>query len=334
MEKTNKGKSELLSHILHGVLFGILVVDKNGIITFCNKQALVNLNIEKEIPVVIDSHFSKHLKKLPVLEILLQNQLSQSSNSFDLIATPFEEKLLTVRGRFISDNLVLTIDDVTQVKKQEQANLKAILQRQESDRNRLAREIHDGIGPVMSAMLLHLDAIKSELNEIPQNTLMKINTIGELIHEAASDIRSISHSLMPGALEDLGLVAALDNLCRKANESERIIINFYHSGIEDRLHIYLALGLYRIVQELLNNAFKHSQASVINIQLIKHPSSILLMVEDNGIGFSKTEIKRYVNNGIGLRNVQTRSKALGGQFNIDTQKGKGMIATVEIPFKI
>jgi signal transduction histidine kinase len=324
---------DFLVNTLDGVSFGVFVLDENGIITVCNEQALVNLKIEKNISEVIDTLFSEHLGELPVLENLLGSNLSKGNKSFDLVNISFEEKQLNIRGRFTSNGLVVTTEDVTQVKKQEQVNLKAILQRQDSERNRLAREIHDGIGPVMSAMILHLDAIKSELNEIPQKTLRKINVIDELIHQAANDIRSISHALMPGALIDLGLVAALNNLCQKANESERIKINFYYSEMEDQLNVNLALGLYRIAQELLNNAFKHSQATIINVQLVRHPGSILLMVEDNGVGFRKAEIKQHVNNGIGLRNVQTRSKALGGQFNLDTQKGKGMIATVEIPLK-
>ena len=181
--------------------------------------------------------------------------------------------------------------------------------------------------------MLHLDAVRSELSDLPEKALKKIEIMAELIHEVANDIRSISHALMPGALLDLGLVATLENLCQKANESEKVQVNFYSSGISEQLSKKLTLGIYRITQELLNNAFKYARARTINVQLIRHPNSILLTVEDDGVGFEKSDLSRLVNNGIGLRNIQSRSRALGGRFNIDSKKGRGVFATVEIPLK-
>lgn len=322
---------ELLVAMLDAVPFGIVAIDLNGRIIMCNGEVLVELNIEKKVSEVIETHFSDYLENIPTLKEMLENQLAKGSQTFDLTAIPFLEKLLTIRGRPIINGMIITIEDVTKAKEQERTNLNAMLEGQETERRRLSREIHDGIGPVMSTIKLHLDAVKSELNEVPEKTLKKINSMSELIHEIADDIRSISHALMPGALVDLGLVSALENLCQKANESEKVQVNFYHSGMEKRLDIKLALGLFRICQELLNNAFKYAQATTINVQLIRYPESILLMVEDDGIGFDKKEIKNLINNGIGLRNIQTRSRALSGNFNIDTQKGRGVLATIEIP---
>ncbi len=333
MQKNNYTETqEFLVAILDTVPFGIVAIDSNGFVIMCNEEVLVELNIEKKIEEVIETHFSDYLQNVPSLKDMLENRMAKGSKSFDLTAVPFLEKLLTIRGRPILNGMIITIEDVTQAKQQERSSLNAMLEGQETERRRLSREIHDGIGPVMSTIKLHLDAVKSELEEVPEKTLKKINSMSELIHGIADDIRSISHALMPGALVDLGLVAALDNLCQKANESEKVQVNFYHSGMERRLDIKLALGLFRITQELLNNAFKYAQATTINVQLIKHAESILLMVEDDGIGFDKTEIKLLTNvGGIGLRNIQTRSRALNGHFNIDTQKGRGVLATVEIP---
>ena len=322
---------EFLVAILEALPFGIVAIDMNGYITMCNEQVLIELNIKKKIAGVVEKHFSNYLENVPILKEMLENRLAKGGKPFDLTAIPFYEKRLTIRGRTILNGMIITIENVTHAKEQERSNLNAMLEGQETERRRLSREIHDGIGPVMSTIKLHLDAVKSELKEVPEKTLKKINSMSELIHGIADDIRSISHALMPGALVDLGLVAALDNLCQKANESEKVQVNFYHSGMEKRLDIKLALGLFRIAQELLNNAFKYAQASTINVQLIKHPESIMLMVEDDGIGFDKTQIKDLINNGIGLRNIQTRSRALNGHFNIDTQEGRGVLATIEIP---
>ena len=322
---------EFLVAILDAVPFGIVAIDLKGYVIMCNEEVLVELNIEKKVKEVIETHFYDYLENIPSLKEILETQLAKESKSFDLTSVHFFERLLTIRGRSILNGMIITIEDVTKAREQERTNLNAMLEGQETERRRLSREIHDGIGPVMSTIKLHLDAVKSELNEVPEKTLKKINSMSELINDIADDIRSISHALMPGALVDLGLVSALENLCQRANESEKVQVNFYHSGMEKRLDIKLALGLFRISQELLNNAFKYAQATTINVQLIRYPESILLMVEDDGIGFDKTKIKALINNGIGLRNIQTRSRALGGRFNIDTQKGRGVLATIEIP---
>ncbi len=322
---------EFLVSIIGNVPYGIIAVDMEGYIIMCNEKALAHLNIEKTVNEALETYFTDYLAELPSFRNILENRLISGRKAFDLNAIPFHENYLTIKSRRILNGMIITIEDVTYSKELENFNLNAMLKGQESERRRLAKEIHDGIGPLMSTIKLHLDTVQSELEDVPPKVLKKINSMGELIHEVADDIRNISHALMPSALIDLGLVAALDNLCQKANDSGKIQVNFYHSGMENRIEQNMALGIFRITQELLNNAFKYAQANIINIQLIKHPESIMLMVEDDGIGFDKNRLKDQIGNGIGLRNIQTRAKTLGGHFNLDTQVGKGVLATVEIP---
>ncbi len=324
---------EFLVSILGAVPFGIMAIDMEGLLTMCNEEALANLGVKKKVMQVIETDVMEYLTDLPELPEALNHCFTHGRRAFDLDAVLYHEKYLSIRGRRILNGMIITIEDVTEVHEHELANLRAMFKGQEVERQRLAKEIHDGIGPVMSTVKLHLDAIKSNTTDLPQGAVKKIDTMSELIQQAAADIRSISHALMPSALMDLGLVAALDNLCQRANDSEKVKIDFYHSGVKERLESQVALVLYRIAQELLNNAFKYSQAKVISVQLIKHPDSLLLMVEDDGVGFDPSEINGNTDHsrGIGLRNIETRTKFLSGFFTLDAVKGRGVNATVEIP---
>lgn len=324
---------EFLLTILRGLPYGVIAVDMDGYITMCNEQALKHLDVNKRDAALLETSIFDYLEKAPILIDVLENRLARGRAAFDLTVLAYEEKYLTIRGRRILNGMIITIEDVTQSKKQEKINLNAMLEGQETERRRLAEEIHDGIGSVLSTIKLHLDAVKSDLTDVSEKTLKKINIMSELIQETANDLRNISHALTPSALIDLGLASALDNLCQRANQSEKVQVEFYQSGMEERLDLKLALGIFRIAQELLNNAFKYAQAKVISVQLIKRPDAILLMVEDDGVGFDNTAGKKIINKGIGLRNIRTRTKYLGGHFMIDTQKGRGVLATVEVPLE-
>ncbi|MBN2521496.1 MAG: sensor histidine kinase, partial [Bacteroidales bacterium] len=198
------------------------------------------------------------------------------------------------------------------------------------ERKRIAREIHDGIGPLLSTIKIYLESASDDLKEGKNNKVFeKIANITQMIDSVAIDIRSISHDLMPRVLEDFGLVAALENLCDKMNKLNKINVTFYTSGINGRFK-KLEFGIYRIAQELMNNAFKHSEAKNLTLQLIQHKNSIVLMTEDNGIGFDLVKITKE-NTGIGLKNVEARVKALGGILDIDTAIGRGVTTTIEIP---
>ena len=122
------------------------------------------------------------------------------------------------------------------------------------------------------------------------------------------EVRTISHNLLPPSLKDFGLTIALEDLCHKIEQSGQNI-TFSSFQMNERIELVLELGLYRIAQELINNAIKHANASEIHVQLINHGDMLMLMVEDNGTGFSVKEVDEK---GIGLRNIGSRVKSLKG----------------------
>lgn len=332
MQDKNWDNQEFQDSVLRNLPVGILIIDVNGRVLTSNPLAFENLGMHMEEHSSGALDFFDYLDSMPAWGKVLKSQLKKQDKPFDLPPLNIRNKHIRFKGNPFPNGMIITVEDVTSRKKREQSNVKAVLENQENERRRLAREIHDGIGPVLSIIKLHLDAVKSDLGEMPDKTLKKMNTMSELIHQVSDDIREISHDLMPSALVDLGLLAALENLCQKTMESEKLQVHFYSTGLNQKLDDHLALSIFRIAQELLNNAIKYSNAKNINLQLIRHPKSLLLMVEDDGIGFDKTKISELVQKGIGIRNIQTRTTALGGKLNFDTQTGRGVLATVEIPF--
>ncbi len=331
MQNNYLNSPEFWDSVLKNLPIGVLVIDLEGNVLMCNNQAYKNLGIPSKSGVPAPFNLPDFLESMPAWGKVLKSQLKKQEKPFDLYPLLIRGKHIRFKGNPFANGTIIIAEDITRRKKREQSNLKAVLEGQENERRRLAREIHDGIGPVMSIIKLHLDAVKSELVEAPEKTLNKINTMSELIHQVSDNIREISHDLMPSALKDLGLVAALENLCLKTNESKKMHVRFYTTGMTENLDNQIALSIFRIAQELLNNAIKYAKANNINIQLIRHPKSVLLMVEDDGIGFDKSELSQILEKGIGIRNIQTRTAALGGRLNYDTQNGRGVLATVEIP---
>lgn len=322
---------DFLAAILDGLPVGVIAFNMQGAITMCNDRLIQSLGIDKTSSQLLEGNILPYLRELPELHQTVVQCLTEHRNPFLFDALPFLDRYLSIAGRRIPNGMVLTVEDVTSKKQQESDNLNAILQAQENERQRMAREIHDGIGPILSTIKLHLGSLYKEVGEVSAKTKARMVTMSELIQEVATDIRDISHTLMPSVLTDLGLVAALENMCRKADNAGVIDVKFFHSGFHERMESSLALGVFRIAQELLNNALKHAKAEQINVQLVKHPHSIMLTVEDDGDGFDDDPDGSPAEAGIGLRNVETRTAALGGQFHLEAQLGHGVLATIEIP---
>ncbi|MBP6412340.1 MAG: sensor histidine kinase [Bacteroidia bacterium] len=214
--------------------------------------------------------------------------------------------------------------------RQKELQSKAILEAEETERKRIAAELHDGVGQILSAAKLNLSSLGSHLDNSNQQATLPYTTSIELVDDAVKEIRAISHNLMPNALVKSGLVAAVKEFVSKLNNSDKLKINLEITGLQQRLEPTSETILFRVLQELVSNIVKHANANQISIQLLQHENEITLMVEDNGIGFdtsSKDEM-----NGLGLKNIQSRIAFLNGQFNIDSATGKGTTVVIEIPF--
>lgn len=333
MIRNNTETHDLLVSVISSSPYGIIAIDINGTIVMCNKLVVQHLNLASKPKSLVEKELAPYLLNLPRLTKKIRNCLEKGRKAFDLNNVKlFDGRILNIKGRKIINGMIITTADITETKQLERKVLNAMILGQENERQRLAKEIHDGIGPLMSTIKMNLESVKSELTNIQPKTMQKIANLEELVQNVAIDVRSISHALMPSAIKDFGLVSTVDNLAVKVNSSETISVQFFHNGMEGRFNPEIEMGFYRIIQELLNNAFKYANAETITIQLIKYPEHITLTVEDDGNGFDINQIDSS-RNGIGLNNIKARVIALNGFLNIDSSPGRGVTTTIEVPIK-
>ena len=207
--------------------------------------------------------------------------------------------------------------------KEKQAGLNAVITAQEDERKRIAKDLHDGIVQQIGSVILgwrRLISNKSDENSAEKHLL---NTL-----ESSSDeLRALSHRMMPRALGELGVIAAIDDLLHKSLINTGITYTFEHFGLSQLLKDATEICLYRVCQELVNNLIKHSKASQVSVQVYNTEHYLMMIVEDNGIGFQPTE----TNKGIGLLNITTRVKALEGSVSFEPGVEKGTLITLKIP---
>jgi two-component system NarL family sensor kinase len=213
------------------------------------------------------------------------------------------------------------------LKEQEIKSINAMLEGQDKERKRIAEDLHDRLGSTLSAVKLHLNSINGDVvKTVPMPLYQNLNG---LLDKAVSEVRDIAHNMVSGVLTKFGLVAALQDLKGTIEASGKIKVELLVMNLDERLDGQVEITLYRIIQELVSNILKHAKATEITIQLNRFNQELLVMVEDNGIGFEPAMISRE--KGMGLRNVESRATALGGRINVDSGRGRGTTTTIEIP---
>ncbi len=313
--------------------FGIISVDDEGKISHANRLAKVLLQINPPNRKIIQESVLDLLGHIPSLHSILSRSL-EKKKSFNTEAINLNERFIIIKGVHIQKGFICIINDVTKLIEMETGSIQSIIAGQEKERQRIARDIHDGIGPLLSYSKLELDAFLDEYEDLPDKiSVEKLLNISQTLDSITKDLRDLSHHLIPRLLEEFGLFSAFSNLTTKLNNSIKSKVAFY-SNLESEVRFdrELELNLYRCGQELLNNAVKHARASEILVQLIKHDHSIVLMVEDDGLGIKQFENKSS-DKGIGLTNIETRVRTFNGEFLLESAENKGTTASIEFPLK-
>jgi signal transduction histidine kinase len=323
---------DFFSSVLNNSTIGIIALDSEGRIKLVNDLANRLLDMKLRSGQTDGPDLVQCLEHFPALQDILSKSLGKGGGPFEIRAEFFRDNYLNIRGTAIPKGYILTIDDITSQKEMEANSVLSIIASQENERSRLAREIHDGIGPLLSTAKLELDSFLDEIRDDEHHlTYEKLLNIREIIDSITNDLRDLSHHLLPRLLDEFGLYSACKSLVNRINSSGAANVEFYCNFTnETRFDRNIELNLYRCGQELLNNAIKHSKADEILVQLIKHDSSIVMMVEDDGIGFRSGE-SNPEHFGIGLTNIETRVRTLDGEFTIDSVVNRGTTASIEIP---
>lgn len=213
---------------------------------------------------------------------------------------------------------------------QKQQTTRAVLDAEERERRRIAGDLHDGVGQILSAALLNLSYLKKGISAGQETDVSVLDNALHLVKDSYEEMRSISHQIMPNALLKAGLASSIKEFLDKI-DGRQIEVRLDVIGLDERLDEQIETVLYRAVQEAVNNVVKHAGATVLVIQLVKDEEGISVTIEDNGKGFDLRDASR--SEGIGLKNMRSRLALLGGSVDIDATVGRGTVLTITVPTK-
>jgi signal transduction histidine kinase len=206
--------------------------------------------------------------------------------------------------------------------------INAIINTEENERKRFAKDLHDGLGPLMSTVKMSLSALGERIKDPTDTTIL--NNTNHLVNEAINTLKDISNNLSPHVLSNFGLSSALSAFIAKINQTKAIEIDFKSNMENLRLESEKEVVVYRAACELINNSIRHSGASRIEIDLNKHEKFITLQFYDNGRGFDTSSLGSEDTKGMGLSNIETRVKSVDGVFILESTPGKGTSALIKI----
>ncbi|GAB3588213.1 sensor histidine kinase [Hymenobacter daeguensis] len=214
----------------------------------------------------------------------------------------------------------------------QQQQLTAVIEAQERERERIGRDLHDGIGSTIAMAKMLVNRLDTNGNQAESAALLTL--VKEIMSTAVQDVRSVSHSLYPAVLARFGLADALQHLVDVCNETAALAIEL--TVLYPRpLALAQELALYRICQELIHNALKHARgATLLTVHLHQAAALLTLVVEDNGCGFAPASPDGPPLEGIGLRSIQVRVQMLQAQLRHEPLPGQGTRMVIELPVPI
>lgn len=289
------------------------------------KDSLVNTTSEARIA-ELQTVYETEKKQQQIN--LQQEQLSKKNYIFaGTILTIILLTLLGVSGwrRYRLKNTALLQKEIM---KQQELATQSIITAEENERQRIARDLHDGLGQMMSAAKMNLSAFESGMQFENKDQKLSFGRIIGLVDESCKEIRNISHKMMPNALLKNNLAIAIRDFTDKI-EKNSLQIHLYTEGLDERLDSNLETVLYRIIQECVNNVIKHAGATTLDISVIKDKEEISATIEDNGKGFDIINKEKF--EGIGLKNIQARVKYLKGTVEFHSTLGRGTLITINVP---
>jgi len=301
------------------------------------KDSLLN---EKRIKIVgeLESKYEAEKKELEIMSLSSENIKSQNKLNlfkymifglcagllgfltFIYIIRQNHKKNLIIKNK----NLELASDKIELLEQSKEiTKLSSLIKGQEHERERLAKELHDGLGGLLAISHSKLANLSAEI----EVSNVAVEESKNLVGEAYDQVRQISHNLMPLDLEKFGLLITLKNMISMVNSQNDISIDFRTYNFDLTLKNELGLNIYRIVQESITNILKHARAKNVFIELIQHKNHLSLNIEDDGVGFDLV----HHNSGNGIQNMRNRSELLNGYFNLESKDGEGTSIYIELP---
>jgi two-component system, NarL family, sensor kinase len=215
-------------------------------------------------------------------------------------------------------------------KERQLTTVEAVLKGEEQERSRLAKDLHDGLGGMLSGIKYSFQTMKGNLIMTPQNQQTFERSM-DMLDSTIKEMRRVAHNMMPESLVRFGLETALQDYCNDINLSGALQISYQSLGLEDYdFEQTMAITIYRIIQELINNILKHASAKTAIVQITKSDSLLAITVEDDGKGFDPGILDQ--SKGMGWINIRNRVDFLKGKLDVNSQAGNG--TSVQIEFNI
>jgi two-component system NarL family sensor kinase len=217
-----------------------------------------------------------------------------------------------------------------EITRQQDLAARAVIFAAEEERQRIARDLHDGVGQMMSAAKMNLSAFESNIPDMSRQHQVSLEKIISLVDDSCREIRHVSHNMMLSTFSKKNLAEALKDFINKIDVNA-LNVHLYTEGLEHKLDPNTETMLYRIIQECVNNVIKHANATTLDITVIKDKEGITAAIEDNGKGFDTTDKEKISSMGMGLKNIHTRVEYLKGTIDIDSAPGRGTVISLQIP---
>ena len=261
---------------------------------------------------------------------LLKHLLIQISNTvivFNNIMGIIISLLFFVGVIFIKKifNLQKRIDELR--KQSENRVLNAIIITEERERQRFAKDLHDGLGPLLSMMKMSVSVLlKSEIKQSDKEIITNIDT---LVTESITAIREVSNNLSPHILDNFGLLSAVNSFIAKISKNNTVQINVYSNKADVRFDYNKEVVLYRVILELISNTLKHAVARNIGISILFNDKNIMIEYKDDGKGFNIDEVLQ-THSGMGLSNISSRIKSIQGELEIQSSPNEGVVFFIKV----
>lgn len=244
-----------------------------------------------------------------------------------------------VKNKNQTQSILAIIRDVTERKQAEehiQELTQQIIKAQEAERQRISRDLHDNMAQDLSSLKITCETLFDHYPDISDELKSKVSEMSKILTRSITSVRDLTYNLQPPSLDQLGLVQAVYQHCIDFSDRTGIHTDFFSAGMDDiKFDFDTEINLYRIIQEALNNVRKHAHATHVRVRLLASYPSIILKIEDNGLGFCVEGriTKAAIEKRIGLKSMKERACLLQGEFKIQSLKNMGTEVYVEVPYK-
>lgn len=336
---TSKIKSEeevnFQAKLLQNVNDSIIYTDLEGIIQYVNQGTNYTFGYKPRhlIGKTLSKLFPEQYKDLSMTDLFVvidfqpyQSIWQGTNKKGELIWLDVKINLMhTPDGKM--EGFIIVSKDITLIKKAEVEIIRSLITGEDKERQRVATDLHDSLGQILTASSLNFNSLKQDIKSLSAKNQKEYQLGLTFLNDAIVEARNIAYNLMPKSLEQFGLINSVTTLINSVKKSVDFNISLSENIGEKRLDKHLEINMYRITQEILNNAIKHSKAKKLSFQYQVYDKELIFTYEDDGVGFNYNNKKTV---GAGLGNIKNRVTSMSGFISINSGKNKGTSISIEL----